>query len=534
MPVFTRFSEPPQPGDGMPRQRPRRRRAGRAERTRESGRRRPPRLRPPRATLGQRFGRLRAGAAPSEDRPTRLRAWRTRHPRTARALRLDHHRPRRRPGPRGLADAGHPRRARGRPASPGSRRGDHRGRRPARAAPPAPAGRRRRCPASVLAALTVLNLLDMGFNEYLGRGFNAGAGLGAAGRRAVVHGGLAGRRGHRSSPSARCSSSCCSLFAVTGLADDPPRATSWPATGHRDPGRPDRRHRLDHLLRLRAADSPACRSPPTAPPAPSRSTPSGCWTRCGTRPRSRRTRRRTRFGDTPARANWCRTCAARTSSSRSSRATAAARSRTRSWPPASTDTLDASTEALDEGRVPRQERLADLGDVRRQQLARPLHHPVGSVDRQPAALPHGHGQRPPQPHQGLPEDRRLGHGRRDAGRAEGLAGAEVLRPGQGLQRLRTRLQGAEVQLVDHARPVRAGGVPAAGARQEARQAADVGDHPDLQPPALGADPEDGRLGRARRRLGLRARIQTAGTKPSDVIADTTKSRRSTASRSSTR
>ena len=62
---------------------------------------------------------------------------------------------------------------------------------------------------------------------------------------------------------------------------------------------------------------------------------------------------------------------------------------------------------------------------------------------------------------------------------------EVLRPRPRLRLPRTRLPGPEVQLVDHARPVRAGGVRAPGARQEARQAADVGDHPDLQPPARG-------------------------------------------------
>ena len=85
-------------------------------------------------------------------------------------------------------------------------------------------------------------------------------------------------------------------------------------------------------------------------------------------------------------------------------------------------------------------------------------------------------------------------------------------------------QGPEVQLVDHAGPVRAGGLPAAGARQEARQAADVGDHPDLQPPAVGADPEDWSTGT---RLGdgsVFGPIQKAGNNPSEVITNSPRSK----------
>lgn len=63
-------------------------------------------------------------------------------------------------------------------------------------------------------------------------------------------------------------------------------------------------------------------------------------------------------------------------------------------------------------------------------------------------------------------------------------------------------KGPEVQLVDHARPVRADRVRAPGAQQEARQAADVDDHPDLQPPAVGADPQAGPAGPGRRRVDL--------------------------------
>ena len=69
-----------------------------------------------------------------------------------------------------------------------------------------------------------------------------------------------------------------------------------------------------------------------------------------------------------------------------------------------------------------QERLPDLADVRRRQLAGPLHLPVGPVDQQPAALPHRHRERPPDPHRRLQARRRLADGRHDAGRHQGLAG----------------------------------------------------------------------------------------------------------------
>ena len=60
--------------------------------------------------------------------------------------------------------------------------------------------------------------------------------------------------------------------------------------------------------------------------------------------------------------------------------------------------------------------LAHLTDGGRRQLAGPLHLPVRPVDRQPAALPHRHLERPPDPHRRLPAHRRLADGRHHAGR----------------------------------------------------------------------------------------------------------------------
>ncbi len=58
-------------------------------------------------------------------------------------------------------------------------------------------------------------------------------------------------------------------------------------------------------------------------------------------------------------------------------------------------TLTAENKKLDHAWVRGEERLADLGDVRRKQLAGSLHLHVGPVDQQPAALPHRHRPAPP-------------------------------------------------------------------------------------------------------------------------------------------
>ncbi|CAL9606148.1 hypothetical protein SUDANB1_05528 [Streptomyces sp. enrichment culture] len=158
MPVFTRFSGSSQPGDGVPE----------AE-DEPAGRER---------EEGERGATAASGPAPEASRTslghrlTRLRTWRIRHPRTARALHLTTTAlaaalvlgalllPNTLPALKAAAFA----------------------RIPAEAIIGAVVvlalPRRPRLVAAVLyglglTALTTVNLLDMGFNEYLGRGFNA-------------------------------------------------------------------------------------------------------------------------------------------------------------------------------------------------------------------------------------------------------------------------------------------------------------------------------------------------------------------------
>ncbi|MFF8933766.1 CDP-alcohol phosphatidyltransferase [Streptomyces paradoxus] len=151
MPVFTRFSGSSQPGDGLPGAE-----AEPAGEEREEGERE--------ATAASR--------TPLGHRLTHLRTWRTRHPRTARALRL---------ATTALAAAlvlG----ALLLPNTLPALKAVSFARIPAEAVIGAVVvlalPRRPRLVAAVLyglglTALTTVNLLDMGFNEYLGRGFNA-------------------------------------------------------------------------------------------------------------------------------------------------------------------------------------------------------------------------------------------------------------------------------------------------------------------------------------------------------------------------
>ncbi|MFE9108593.1 sulfatase-like hydrolase/transferase [Streptomyces collinus] len=158
MPVFTRFSGSSQPGDGVPE----------AEDEPAGGER----------EEGERGATAASGPAPEASRTslghrlTRLRAWRTRHPRAARALHLTTTAlaaalvlgslllPNTLPALKAVSFA----------------------RIPAEAVIGAVVvlalPHRPRLVAAVLyglglTALTTVNLLDMGFNEYLGRGFNA-------------------------------------------------------------------------------------------------------------------------------------------------------------------------------------------------------------------------------------------------------------------------------------------------------------------------------------------------------------------------
>jgi hypothetical protein len=158
VPVFTRFSGSSQPGDGVPE----------AEDEPAGGER----------EEGDRGATAASGPAPTASRTTlghrlsRLRTWRTRHPRTARALHLT---------TTALAAAlvlG----ALLLPNTLPALKAVSFARIPAEAVIGAVVvlalPRRPRLVAAVLyglglTALTTVNLLDMGFNEYLGRGFNA-------------------------------------------------------------------------------------------------------------------------------------------------------------------------------------------------------------------------------------------------------------------------------------------------------------------------------------------------------------------------
>lgn len=158
MPVFTRFSGSSQPGDGVPEAEDEPAGGEREESERGAPAASGPAPEASRTSLGHRL--------------TRLRAWRTRHPRAARALHLT---------TTALAAAlvlG----ALLLPNTLPALKAVSFARIPAEAVIGAVVvlalPRRPRLVAAVLyglglTALTTVNLLDMGFNEYLGRGFNA-------------------------------------------------------------------------------------------------------------------------------------------------------------------------------------------------------------------------------------------------------------------------------------------------------------------------------------------------------------------------
>ena len=120
--------------------------------------------------------------------------------------------------------------------------------------------------------------------------------------------------------------------------------------------------------------------------------------------------------------------------SRSSRATAAARSRTRRSRRWSTRVLDAGTAAAAGGRIRRAQRLPHLADVRRRQLARARHVAVRPVDRQPAALPQPGRQRPPDPDQRVPAGRLARRSASMPARHRAWPEGDVLRLRPGLRR----------------------------------------------------------------------------------------------------
>ena len=106
-------------------------------------------------------------------------------------------------------------------------------------------------------------------------------------------------------------------------------------------------------------------------------------------------------------------------------------------------------------RLPRPQRLAGLADLRRDQLARPLHAAVRAVDRLPAALRPGARHRPLHPRLGVPEGR-LAHRRRRTVQLARLArGPAVLPLPTDVRLLRRRLRRSPPRLRAGPRPVHA-------------------------------------------------------------------------------
>ena len=149
------------------------------------------------------------------------------------------------------------------------------------------------------------------------------------------------------------------------------------------------------------------------------------------------------------------------------------------------------------------QRLARLADVRRQQLARPLHLPVRAHGQRPGPLraaPHEH----PDHAQLRVRPGRLAHGGGAAVDARELArwkGVLPVRPG--LRQVVTRLRRPEVRVLRHARPVHARCLRAARARDRAPPPGHGGGRAHLEPRTVGAAADDGRPGGPRRRVRLR-------------------------------
>ena len=150
--------------------------------------------------------------------------------------------------------------------------------------------------------------------------------------------------------------------------------------------------------------------------------------------------------------------------------------------------LDQGKQQLHACRLRRAQRLPHLADVRRPQLARPLHHAVRHQGHRPAALRPARRQRPPHAHARV-QARRLAGGRRDAGQPPGVArGQELLRLRRDLRPPQRRLPRPRLRPAADARPVRAGGLPAPRARRARPAAAVRRDRPDLEPRAVDEDP----------------------------------------------
>ena len=149
------------------------------------------------------------------------------------------------------------------------------------------------------------------------------------------------------------------------------------------------------------------------------------------------------------------------------------------------------------------QRLADVPGGGRRQLDGPRDVALRREDRQPEPLPQPRHQRPDDPRLGVPPGG-LRDDQRHAGHHPGLAGGRLLRHRPGARRPEPGLPRPRVQLLADARPVRPVGVRAPGARPDRSRAGVRAGRADLQPRAVDAVPEAGRMGRRRRRLGVRA------------------------------
>ena len=164
--------------------------------------------------------------------------------------------------------------------------------------------------------------------------------------------------------------------------------------------------------------------------------------------------------------------------------------------------LDNGTDRLRAAGFNSRSAFPDLTDVRRGQLAGALLDAVGPVGQQPAAVQPARPGRPDHPHQRLPTGRLADRVRRTRDHARLAGGRGVLRLRQALRLHEHPVRRPQVRLRQPARPVHPRHLPPARAGARRPEAGDGRARPGVQPPSLGTAPPDGRLARARRRLGL--------------------------------
>ena len=219
---------------------------------------------------------------------------------------------------------------------------------------------------------------------------------------------------------------------------------------------------------------------------------------------------------------------------RSSRATAGSRSQGTDVSPAGRRRARRGDRAAAGGRLLGPERVPHLADVRRHQLAGPLHPAVRAVGRQPAALRPARRERPAHPQRRL-QAGRLAHRRRRPVQHHGLArGRRRSTTTTALRRPQRRLPGPRFSYAADARPVHAVAPSSAASSRSPGTAGDGRDRPGVQPHPVGAAAADGRLGR--RSATARSSTAMPAQAPVPAACGATPSRCGppTGSRSSTR